>query len=82
MLNGKHWQVCCFGKRNVLGFDLEESIEELCSRGRGRLFYLEGKTETAFLDLKLMNASYSKLLVILHYVIISLVDLSMTICCF
>ena len=37
------WQVGCFGKRNVLRFDLKESREGLCRRGRGRSFQVEGK---------------------------------------
>ena len=42
----KTWQVYSFGKRTVLRFDLKESREGFCQRGRGRSFHVEGlKTE-------------------------------------
>ena len=42
----KTWQVYSFGKRYVLKFDLKESREGFCRRGRGRSFHVEGpKTE-------------------------------------
>ena len=44
--NGKHGY--SFGKRNVLRFDLNESREGFCRRGRGRSFHVDGpKTEKA-----------------------------------
>ena len=42
----KTWQGYSFGKRAVLRFDLKESREGFCRRGRGRSFHVEGlKTE-------------------------------------
>ena len=38
--NGKHGY--SFGKRNVLRFDLNESREGFCRRGRGRSFPVDG----------------------------------------
>ena len=40
--------VYCFGKINVLRFDLKESREGFCRRGRGMSFHVEvPKTEKA-----------------------------------
>ena len=44
----KIWQVYWFGKRNVLRFELKESREGFCRKGRARSFHVEGpKTEKA-----------------------------------
>ena len=44
----KTWQVYCFWKRNVLSFDLKESREGFCQRGKGRSIHVKGpKTEKA-----------------------------------
>ena len=44
----KTWQVFWFGKRNVLRFELKESREGFCRKGRARSFHVEGpKTEKA-----------------------------------
>ena len=44
----KTCKVYNFGKRNVLGLDLNESREGFCRRGRGRSFHIDGpKTEKA-----------------------------------
>ena len=46
--NGKHDRSIVLGKRNVLRFDLKESREVFCRRGRGRSFYVDGpKTQKA-----------------------------------
>ena len=37
----KTWQVYCFGKRNVLKLDLNESRDVFFHTGRGRLFHVE-----------------------------------------
>ena len=39
----KTWQVYNVGKRNVLRFDLNESREGFCRRGRGRSFHVDGQ---------------------------------------
>ena len=42
----KTWLVYNFGKINVFRFDLNESREGFCQRGRGRSFYVDApKTE-------------------------------------
>ena len=48
-LEQKTWQVYSLGKRNILRFDLNESRDGFCGRGRGRSFHVEGlKTEKAW----------------------------------
>ena len=39
----KTWQVYNVEKRNVLRFDLNESREGICRRGRGRSFHVDGQ---------------------------------------
>ena len=44
----KTWQVYWFGKRNVLRFELKESREGFCRKGRARSFHVQGlKTDKA-----------------------------------
>ena len=44
----KTWQVYNVEKRNVLRFNLNESREGICRRGRGRSFHVDGqKTKKA-----------------------------------
>ena len=48
----KTWQVYSFGKRSVFRLHWNESREDLCRRGRGKSFHVDGpKTETAWLPL-------------------------------